>query len=593
MLARKYRSVLLLLLTCTSSLAAANTLTEHKHEEHQAGTLLSSRDLEQRLRRFFRYDLLVHKFLDRVFIPQVPAYDLPITGTPFSSYIGKKVDSIILHKHGGWSRPDSWWRSILYSITPLTSDKIIWEQLCIVEGDRLKPQELLQSEAHLAKLPSISQANITVKEHPNNTDAVDIHITTQDQLPITWALNPLGLSTSLGYNNLLGWGYKLESQLWLQQGLAYGVKYNAPNIEGSGITSELKYHQAPQKKVRSFSAFRKFGSQFHYAGALKLGYTKLDRERLLDGSIQPQLTTWSFHHGSSWLGKAWGKEQVAGQLIVTSGVFQQRFTQRPAVASHLNRYFHHYVLGAGSVGFVHKYYYKDQWIDGMGDVEYISYGSKINLIGGYQFGEFVSRPYMRLSLAQGGRLLSLGHWHSVAAISGFWHGGAVEQGILKLHLRHFTPLLKLGHHSMRQFINLGYLGGFNLFTGELIGTNTHEVSPKLVDPFLGGTQRFQLSLETVVFSSVHLAGCQVAALSFVEAVRLQDAQGKVRQRSFCKALGIGFRCAHPRWRLGVLQVKVSYQPLIQGIGLEIGRGKQGCLEDFDIGAPDTTAFQEY
>ncbi|MEL6606964.1 MAG: hypothetical protein AAFP88_01790 [Bacteroidota bacterium] len=70
-------------------------------------------------------------------------------------------------------------------------------------------------------------------------------------------------------------------------------------------------------------------------------------------------------------------------------------------------------------------------------------------------------------------------------------------------------------------------------------------------------------------------------------------RGKVRQPGFFKALGLGFRCAHPHWRLCVLQVKMSYQPLTRGIGVEIGSGMRGLSENFGIDAPGTSPFQEY
>jgi len=103
-----------------------------------------------------------------------------------------------------------------------------------------------------------------------------------------------------------------------------------------------------------------------------------------------------------------------------------------------------------------------------------------------------------------------------------------------------------------------------------------------------------LRLETVLFISRQFAGCQVATLGFADAVKLQDAQGKVYQSSFCKALGIGFRCTHPHWTLGTLQVKLGYYPIVERVGLEVSfalRRKEH--KKLDIDEPDTIPFQEY
>lgn len=587
MLLKKNRILVLLFLACINTQVVAAPL-KHKEESCKKPSG-GSADLEGWLRNFFRHDFLIHKFLDGIFVPP----DQPAMPASFSRNKGKKIRSITLHQQGGWGRPDSWWRNILGKITPLTSDSLINEQLLFSIGDRLVPQQLLQSEAGLNKLPFVAKANIEVQTRTDRSDMVDIHVTTRDQLPLNWALNPLGLKGSLGYDNLLGWGYNLQGQLLYQQGIGYGVAYKAPNIGGSGATGELEYRYTPQETIRRLQACRKLDDQVRYAGAARLSHTRRTKQRLLDDATQPQSVTWSFYDAGVWLGKAWGKGQEAGQWVATGGVSGQHFTKRPTVAARFNRYFHHRVLGAGSVGFVRKRYYEDQHIDGLGDPELVPYGSKFNLVAGYQFGEWFKRPYVRLDLAQGGRLPSLGHWYGSMNIGGFWHADTVEQGIVKLHLRHFTPLLRLGRQWMRQFIHLSYLEGFRRFTGELISTDAYEISPGLSDPFPGGTKRLQLELETVVFTPVQLAGCQVAPLGFMEAVRLQDARGQVRQSSFCKALGIGLRCTHPRWRLGVLQVKVSYQPLIRGVGFEIGNGIKELLEDFEIGAPEAMSFEPY
>ena len=593
---RKYWLILLFLLCFARPIAraAAESVAEHKEARENLGASWLAKDLEQRLRGFFAHDFLVQKLLDKIFIRSQPAPPYTVMPKSFLLHKGKTITNITLHKHGRASSQGIWWQAMLHKITPTTKDWVIWEQLPFAVGDRLAPQQLLKGEKNLDKLPFIGHTKIEVKACADNNDVVDVHVTTQDRFPITVGLASVGLGASLGYNNLLGWGHSLQGQLLYQQGLGYGSTYRAPNIRSSGVTSEGQYLYTPKKTTCCLRAFRKFDGQADYAGGVTLGYKKQSKERLLDGHMHPKPSTWSLYHWDSWLGKALGSSKKAGQgqFFATGRVSQQYFKQRPLVARNHNRYFHRYVLGVGSLGFANKRQYEDQRIYGIGDQECIPYGSKINLTGGYQFGEWFNRPYLRLDLVQGWRKPSLGHWYGVVSVGTFWHAKAMEQSIVKLHLNHFTPLLRLGKQWLRQFINLSYLGGFNLFTGECISTNTNKVPSALKDPFPGGTQRFQLGLETVVFMPVRFAGCQVAALGFVEAVRLQDAQGKVRQQSFCKALGLGLRCEHARWRLGTLQVKVSYQPLVQGVGLELGNVTHP-FSDLNVDAPGTIPFQEY
>ena len=598
MFLRKYWIALLLLLVLASpiSWAAAEHLTEPNEAlGHNLGASGLSEDLAQRFSNLFQHDFLIEKLLDSISIrPQlIPPYAVKLQS--LLPYKDKNITSITLHKQGVFSSQATWWQSGLHKITPITKDWVIWDELHLAVGDRLAPAQLIQSEIALNKLPFIEKAKIEVQACKDSNDAVDIHVTTQDQLPITWDFNLMALKASLGYNNMLGWGHSLEGQLLYKQGLGHGVTYRAPNIRQSGITGELQHYYIPQRTTSLVRAFRKFNDQASYAGKIVLGHTRQAKRRLLDGHTYPQLHTGSFYHWDSWLGRAFRsyKEVDRQQIIVTGGIAGQYFTKRPKVSINTNRYFHHYLLGTGSIGLTNKKYYEALRVYGVGDIESIPYGSKVNLIGGYQLGEFVNRPYLRFDLAQGGRVPTLGHWYGAMNIGGFGHAKTVEQGIVRLQLHYFTPLFTIGGQWLRQFIQLSYLGGFNMFTGEFISTNTRSASSALRDPFWGGTKRFQLDLETVLFPRIYPAGCQLATLGFVEAVRLQNSKGSVKQSSCCKALGIGFRCSHPRWRLGTLQVKGSYYPLVQGIGFELSNVGIGPWNDLNIDAPGTIPFQEY
>jgi len=131
-----------------------------------------------------------------------------------------------------------------------------------------------------------------------------------------------------------------------------------------------------------------------------------------------------------------------------------------------------------------------------------------------------------------------------------------------------------------------------MLTGELISTHMHKVSAYLRDPFPGGTQRIHLGLETVLIPPRLFLSYRVAALGFVEGVRLQDAQGKVKQNSFCKALGIGFRGTHSNSSAGTLQVTLGYSPLVQNwcLAFSITTTPSSGLE---IGEPNTISFHQY
>ena len=386
----------------------------------------------------------------------------------------------------------------------------------------------------------------------------------------------------------------MKNELLYNQGVGYGVTYRAPNIRQSRITGELQYRWTPPKAVRRLHVFKKFSDKTDHAGKIVVNQTRKTKWRILDGSIHPQKTFFSFHHQCIWLGTAIdiGDNCRQGRLFLTSKVTHQHFTQRPTTTQSTNRYFHHYIFSVGSVGFSNKRHYKDRLIYGVGSVESIPYGSKVNFIGGYQFGEFMNRPYFRIDLAQGKRIQRLGYLYGAVHVGSFWHKKAIEQGIVQLQLDYFTPLLEIGHQWIRQLIRINYLKGHNMLTGELISTNLRKVTKSLKDPFPGGTKRLHLSFETVLLALKRFAGCQVAALGFLEAVKLEDAQGKIKQSSFCKVLGLGLRCAHPRLTFGPLQIRLGYSPLTQSMYFAINT-ITGVSNKLEISEPGTISFQEY
>jgi hypothetical protein len=594
---RRYWIILLLHLTCQVHLILAKQLTEPKEVlNDEVNNSVLSEDLPQQLKRKLPKNKFIRWLLNCLFtIPQIPQKQVTIAAYFLHQrmYVGR----IQLSKQGAWKTKIPGRKQLVHMLLPTTRDGVILDQLSFVLGGIIVPQQLIASQERLNECTYIKEAKITLQKREGSRDTVDVHIATQDRFPISLGLDSAKPSLLVTHNNLFGWGHSLENRLLYDHGLGYGAIYRAPDIKNSGVTSELQYLTAPKKGVKKASIFRNFTHQTAYAGKVEISKVRRLKKRILDGSTSPQSTRFSFYHQRIWLGTAFNTWPMAdgrhGRFFLTGKVVRNQFIDRPAVAKNTNRYFHNYVFGAGSLGFSHKKHYEDQLVYGVGNTEKITYGSKVNLIGGYAFGEFISRPYLRLDITQGGRVQQLGYLYGAVNMGGFWHKKYVEQGIVQLQLRYFTPLLGVGNQWIRQFIRLAYLAGHNMFTGELISTNASKVPKIFRDPFPGGTQRLYLGLETVLFTPTRVAGCQVAALGFADAVRLQDAQGKVQQRSFCKALGIGFRCAHPCFSFGILQVKIGYAPITQNMTFTITTLVTCPPDDLDIGEPEVIPFQEY
>jgi len=594
---RCHNSWIFLFFLLTYAVPSQLTAEELPADEQAYVASTNDRMLSEKLTRQLRKRYLNNKSTQWLFNLLFTSTQAPQENRSIALYLpyeGKKIGLIRLDKQGAWNVTASQWKHLANIVLMTTRDGVILNELNFTSGDRIVPQQLIDSQNRLNKLPHIKKAQITVQERKGSSDTVDLNIHTRDRFPIRLDINSNKSTLAITHNNLAGWGHLLKSELLYGQGIGYGVTYRTAHIKQLGIVGELQYRSARKKGIKRLRVFKDFIDRPRYAGKVEINQTRQTKWRILDGSTQPQETSFSFDHQCVWLGAAidLGDHSHQGRFFLIGKVARQHFVQRPVTTKSTNRYFHHSVFGAASLGFSNKQHYKGRLVYGVGDVEHIPYGSKVNLIGGYQFGEFVNRPYLRLDLAQGKHIQKLGYLYSAVHVGGFFHKRTVEQGILQLQLDYFTPLLKIGHQWIRQFIRINYLEGRNMLTGELISTNLNKVSKSLKDPFPGGTKRLHLSLETVLLTPKRFASCQLAALGFVEAVKLQDAKGEIQQSGFCKALGIGCRCAHPRFAFGALQIKLGYAPLNQNMYFSISTIAT-AVDNLDIGEPDTIPFQAH
>lgn len=586
--------VLLLCLTYQVHCKAASQLTEHKATDHApTKTQLLSTDLVQQLERKIPKNRYTQWLLDFLLVhSQTPRYEPTID--LYIPYTGQLIGLIQLDKQGVVHAQTSGGKRLASRMLPTTQDWVILNQLSFVSGDTIAPQQLIASQERLNALTYIKAAQITVQADPRHRDTVNVHIATKDRFPIDLTPSLKKPSLSLTHKNLFGWGHLGQCQVFYEQGIGYNLMYSAPH---AGISSEFKYLNTAKKGIKRFRVFKKFTAQPGYAGKVEISNNKKEQEWILDGSTYPQSISSSWRQQRVWLGATFKSrfvhEDHPGRLFFTGKVARLYFKERPETTKSINRHFHNHILVVGSIGFSDKQHYEAQRVYSVGTIEHIPYGSKVNLMGGYQCGEFVNRPCLRLDVAQGRHIQQLGHLYGAVHASGFWHKKAVEQGIVQLQLDYFTPLLGIGNQWIRQFVKLDYLAGYNMFTGELISTNRNKVATKFQDPFPGGTQRLYLGVETVLLTPRLVAGCQVAALGFIDMVRLKNDRGSVQQSSFCKALGVGFRCAHPHFSLGTLQVKTGYAPITKTMLFTIDIVAAGPLGNLDIGEPEVMSFQAY
>lgn len=598
------RKYVILLLICWpfQGFARFASNNERKPPEQASSHPWLTEDIYLQLSKRWAHKPLTKRLLHLIFLPAT-AWPPQASNPSWGRYQGRIIESIHLQQLGVFeSAPSDTaankpWKRLGRLLFPPTRSWVIRQYLCFNARNQLAATQLKNSQEALNQLPYLEKAWIKVTPSPGSNDTVDVLVTTQDAFPIKPGLALERKILTLSHQNLAGLGHTWASRFSYNQRLGYGLTYQIPHIQGSYITGELQYLNTDKKQVKRLGMYRDFMQCIAYAGGAEISYTKQRKERLLDGHTAPVETPYGFHYQHLWLGKACQAslvgDKIQGQFFLTGRIAHQAFTERPMVRASFNRAFHSYTFVLGSWGFARSVHHQARFIHDVGCTEAVLGGAKLNLIGGYQLGEFIKRPYVQLDVAQAKYGARIGYLATSLKLGGFLHNQAIEQGIMQLTTRYFTPLLPLGSHAMRQFVELSYLAGLNMFTGELISTHTKPVPKAWADPFPAGTKRLKLQLATAWWLAKRLAGCQVAILGFIDAVHLRDADGSQLQSSFCEAWGVGFRLGHERFTFGTLQVKLSYRPLVQAVALSVSNTIKLHPDDLAIGEPGTIPFCQY
>ena len=597
----KYAILLLVCLPLQSvpSLASDN---EGKPFGRIWSSSLLTEDIYVQLSSRLPQNQLTKQLLDLIFLPAT-ALPHQASSASWGLYQGRVIGSIQLQRQGvfelgmGDTLAGKQWNLLGRLFFPTTRSWVIRDYLSFRVGDRLDGTQLKSSPKRLQRLSYLEKAQISLEPSEDSNDTVDVLVSTQDAFPVKLDVDLASHVLKISHQNLGGWGHAFINRFSYDKRLGYGFTYRVPNIQGSYITGELQYLNTRQKHVKRLGVLRDFTQLTDHAGGAEVSYVGLLAQRLVEGDPVPTTMSYGFHYQNLWLGKAFKSsledDKSPGRFFLTARVANQSFIIRPEVNANLNRAFHGHTFVVGSWGFACKSRHEERFVYDVGPAEAIPCGAKVNLIGGYQLGEFVNRPYLRLDVAQAGLGLHRGYLYTSIKLGGFLHNQAVEQGIISLATSSFTPLLQMGSHAFRQFIDLSYLAGLNMFTGELISTHIKQVPEQWADPFPAGTKRLKLHLETVLWPPRRLAGCQVAVLGFVDAVHLQDASHATLQSSLCEGLGMGFRLGHERFAFGTLQVKLGYRPILQTSELSVSKAMEFQLNDLDISEPGTIPFCQY
>jgi hypothetical protein len=501
----------------------------------------------------------------------------------------------------------TWIGGVANKIHTKTRDGVIVDHLLFKKGDLIDPYTFADNERLLRDLPFIEDARIEVKNISATADSADIVVIVKDNLSEGLDFTtPDFKNMYVGFwdNNIFGTGQETDNTIYRNPGrLPYsGLRgyYKIRNIGGSFINSQIGYN-AFGSKGYSLDLWRDFFTQrTKYAG--ELYFEKMDTYT----RIETNQDSLKYHQlkgtlANFWIGRAFPIEKLGlkitniSNLIISAGIYNSYYSDRPPVASDLGYNYHNRTFFLSSFAFSSQGYYKTNLVYNYGRTEDIPYGLLLKFTSGIEKSEFGYRMYNGVSFAKANYVKNLGYLYSYMAVGGFTKDDRFVQGVFNLNSNFFTNLLVFGQYKLRQFINIGYTKGYGRDRDEFININGLSGIEGFRSDSTKGTQKFTLNLETICFTPFYLAGFRFAIFGFADFATVGATHHPVFSYPLYSGYGLGFRFRNEKFVFKTFQIRLAYYPYLpessRGQFLSISEDTKFQPSNFNVKSPEIIKFQ--
>ncbi|MFP4096554.1 MAG: hypothetical protein ACLFUB_18875 [Cyclobacteriaceae bacterium] len=467
-----------------------------------------------------------------------------------------------------------------------TRKQVLRRRLQLRPGDVLDANSLMDNESLIRSLSYIRDARLLVEEVRGDT--VDLLLVTQDIFPYDLSASPLGfegLRANINQLNMLGSGHQLYNRLTLDSDaerlLGYEGRYRIPNLMGSQVEGEAYYRNITFLQQYGISAQRNFLIPgIRLAGGITLDHSRSTRsqpwidsfEKYRELAEQQEIPRHTYRRFTQdyWLGYSFPVSLVQNddersRLVFASRYLQQNFSDRPEVASDLNRAFHHRKQLLFTLGLSRRYFRREKLVYGFGRTEDIPIGRLTEITLGPEWGEFHKRFYTGFRVSSGDYVKPFGYMTARLGIGGYWHNKQFEEGLLQLGLRSFTYPIQWKRTLFRLFLETDYSRRLSPmpredFRENLLSLNNREGIRGLRHYRLYGGHRLSFSLETVAYLPFHFYNFRLATFFFADAGMIARHDQSLMRSKIYQGYGLGFRVRNERLALETFQLRFAVYP---------------------------------
>ena len=145
-------------------------------------------------------------------------------------------------------------------------------------------------------------------------------------------------------------------------------------------------------------------------------------------------------------------------------------------------------------------------------------------------------------------------------MASFFNGKEREQGIFYTRLTYFSNLLTVGSFRSRNFINIDYSRGIGRYSDEHLRFIEDNGFTGFKNDSINGTQRFTVSLESVLFSPANYHGFRFAFFGFSDLGFLSNSNEVIGKGFTLISLGFGLRIRNDNLLFNTLQIRLAFFP---------------------------------
>lgn len=476
---------------------------------------------------------------------------------------------------------------------------IIRRRLLFKKGDHLDPFVLADNERIIRDLSSIDNVRIVVS--PAGSDSVDLMVIAKD----VWSIGldiPLVTPNKLGFRlydaNFLGLGDRLTlymtTELYRAPFFRFdGASYTFSNVFGSFIDAYITYTQDNAgNQLFGFGVARPFlTNRMKWAGG-----SGVDWVRTMNYPNDSTIFATRYSKQSLWLGRAFmlqGQKHLS-RLVITAATYHRNYSFRPPMEMDSSHMFSNNLEFFGSISFSQNNYYVTDYIFEFGKTENLPYGNLLQIVLGREHNEFFIRSYLGINLIAGNYFTGFGYLQGYFKIGTFLHNNASEDGVIKVNLHYFTPLIFMvdARYKFRTFFSTDYRIGYNMRMANNDYYNAEEefnINNLSRPNAFHGTETVAANIATIIFTPWDLYGFKFGLLGQVQIGAVAEKQQPLSKGDLFVGFGAGLMIKNenlvfPTFLISGYLYPVSPDgvPLIQGNMSSIYRMN---LYDYNVYAP--------